>query len=883
MKAIRILLILLALYFGTALGAQSIITGQVRTIKGASVEYARVLALSPKDSTILSYAFTDARGAYQLKVNSSLSELILSVSSMEIERTDKRVRNTTQTCHFSVREFTTVLREVQVKARKIWGQKDTINYSVGSFVGKNDLVIADVLKKMPGIEVDLSGLIRYNGKAINKFYIEGLDALQGRYGIATNNISAKDVATVQVLENHQPIKALENSSPSDRAAINIKLKPEVKGTLSMTAQLGLGYDTQLRRNEELTAMYFAKRKQHILTAKTNDNGQDVSNELRSFTVSSLIPSLTMTALQYPNTPNILKSRYYHNDTHAFTANNLFKLKTDAELNANLILYNDRERERGGSSISYFLPDGTELISEELSSSSRSTQVESELRYNINKEQLYFNNLLELKARWSRERGDIVASEPIEQTMQDRLLQLSNTSHWVRNGEGGKGWNILWRNALATEPHRLGIRPGLYPKRLNAGHGYAELVQDVRHKAYFSFAELSMLSALRIAGISVNPTVFLQAQHQDLDTELGTTALAGSYSPMSDRAMHNGIGFTRLSAGIGQQFTRKGDRLHLTITLPLFYRYTKMSDSYRPHEGIDEAKLYFEPSGSLKYNLSSNLEMRLMGSHNRSMPSLPSLYAGYIMRSYRSLSRNEMRQYSSANTSAGISLAYKDIFAMLFVGGGIDYKYYRSEAIVSNKIEAPLVVLERLPIPHSGHSWSATARFSKGFDWAGLNISVHAAASQGAGMSYMQGGLLGYLSQSLALGAKATMKPFEWLNAEYNIAYSAYRSRQEQRSWLTPVRSMNQQFVGHLNLIKDVAIRFAWEHYYNSAASEGRHFTLADLGLVYTYKKVRFSLDLTNLFNTHLYSTASISDLVASHSYYEIRPRAIMLKARFKLL
>lgn len=109
MKAIRILLILLALYFGTALGAQSIITGQVRTIKGTSVEYARVLALSPKDSTILSYAFTDARGAYQLKVNSSLSELILSVSSMEIERTDKRVRNTTQTCHFSVREFTTVL------------------------------------------------------------------------------------------------------------------------------------------------------------------------------------------------------------------------------------------------------------------------------------------------------------------------------------------------------------------------------------------------------------------------------------------------------------------------------------------------------------------------------------------------------------------------------------------------------------------------------------------------------------------------------------------------------------------------------------------------------------------------------------------------------
>jgi hypothetical protein len=63
--------------------------------------------------------------------------------------------------------------------------------------------------------------------------------LQGRYGLATNNISAKDVAIVQIMENHQPIKALKDRSFSDQAAINLKLKDAAKGTLALSAMAGL--------------------------------------------------------------------------------------------------------------------------------------------------------------------------------------------------------------------------------------------------------------------------------------------------------------------------------------------------------------------------------------------------------------------------------------------------------------------------------------------------------------------------------------------------------------------------------------------------------------------------------------------------------------------
>ena len=862
--------------------AQSIITGHVRTQRGTSVEYARVLALAPTDSTILAYTFTDATGNYRLTVNSSHTQLILSTASMEIERTDKRVQNISQTCDFIVKESRIILKEVQVKARKIWGQKDTINDSVGSFIDKNDVVIADVLRKLPGIEVSLDGLIKYQGKPINKFYIEGLNALQGRYGIATNNISAKDVATVQVLENHQPVKALDKVRPSDQAAINLKLKDEVKGTFSMTAQLGLGYDTKIRRNEEFVGLYFAKRRQHILTGKSNDNGQDVRGELRSFTATSPLPSLTMTSLQYPTSPNIYRPRYYHNDTHAFTANNLYKLKDEAELNTNLIFFHDREQAHGSSQTTYFLPEGTKIIREDLCNRSTINQIEGELRYNINKDKLYFNNLLELKSSWEQENGMASTSEELEQQMRQRYLSATNTSHWVRTGEGGRGIDILWRNAVATTPHRLRIRPGLYAPRLNAGVPYAELSQDVRHRAFLSLAQLSLLSAWRIGRISVNPTLFLRAQHQTLDTELGTTSHSQTYQPLPSREMHNGISFTRLGAGLGHELSYKSEIFSLYAVLPIFYYHTLMQDEFRLKDRLSEGRLYFEPSGWVSYQITPDFSIKLNGSMSRTQPSLSSLYAGYIMRSYRSLTRNEMRQFSSLTTKASLNLAYKDIFSMLFLGGGLSYSHYHSDAINSMKIETPLSVVERLPLPHSGQSYSANARFSKGYDWLSISLSGEAALGQSEGKNYIQDKLLGYTSQWVSASGKCSLKPIDWFSIEYNISWGLHRSRREGEAWFTPIQNLSHKVISHVNVLKDVAIKLMTEHYYNDAVTKGRHFTLADAGLAYTWKKVRLSLDWTNILNAHLYSSGTITDLVASHSYYDIRPSAIMLKARFKL-
>lgn len=118
------------------------------------------------------------------------------------------------------------IKEIIVKAPKVRVQGDTITYDVRLFSKEGDRSIGDVLRRMPGIKTNENGQVSYNGTPINRFYIENSDMLEGQYGLATNNISNKEVGSVEILQNHQPVKALEGIAFSEQAAINLKLKEE---------------------------------------------------------------------------------------------------------------------------------------------------------------------------------------------------------------------------------------------------------------------------------------------------------------------------------------------------------------------------------------------------------------------------------------------------------------------------------------------------------------------------------------------------------------------------------------------------------------------------------------------------------------------------------
>lgn len=174
---------------------------------------------------ILAYSYSQPDGSFILECpQGPQQEFLLTTSRLGYEPYRQKIPAQTQQTEILLKESSLTLREVKVISSPIRWQGDTISYYMSNFHRPQDRNLADVLARMPGIHVQSDGRVQYDGKPINRFYIEDMNLLGERYSLATKNLSPSDIAAVQVYENHEPIKMLRDRSQTEQAALNIKLK-----------------------------------------------------------------------------------------------------------------------------------------------------------------------------------------------------------------------------------------------------------------------------------------------------------------------------------------------------------------------------------------------------------------------------------------------------------------------------------------------------------------------------------------------------------------------------------------------------------------------------------------------------------------------------------
>src|SRR5690606_7831628 len=149
--------------------------------------------------------------------------------------------------------------------------------------------IEDVIKRLPGMEVNEDGKIKFNGQDISNLYIDGDDLLDDKYAIGTKTIPYAMVKGVEVLQNHQPLKVLKNKVFSDQIAVNLVIKEEAKLKLSTQARLGIGLPQQYEG--ELNAILFNKKYKMLNVLKGNNTGDDLRSDFNGFNRSSLLSSM----------------------------------------------------------------------------------------------------------------------------------------------------------------------------------------------------------------------------------------------------------------------------------------------------------------------------------------------------------------------------------------------------------------------------------------------------------------------------------------------------------------------------------------------------------------------------------------------------------------
>ncbi|MGB4400391.1 MAG: carboxypeptidase regulatory-like domain-containing protein, partial [Daejeonella sp.] len=621
------LLVFLILSFSLA-NAQTKINGRVRKKENGNVlPGVNVIVKEKNNVEILSYASTDETGSYQLAFTSGADSVVITIAGFNVKKQTKTVLNKSQMVNFTVTSETIQLKEIKIKAPNIQQINDTLNYNVDAFGDKNDRTIGDVLKKMPGIVVNEDGSITYNNKPITRFYIEDRDLLQGRYGIATNNIEAKDVATVQVLENHQPIKALKEREFTDAGAINLKLKDSAKGVLMVTGQLGTGL-TPCLWNNELFSMLFSKKKQSLTTYKGNNSGKDASAELNTFySGQEKVETGNTLSVQSPIPPPITRERYLFNRSNTISTNNLWTLGKDYQVNANINYVNDRQEKSSYSrSVYYLKTDSLLTIEESLAATEHINLLNAVIQLNTNKKNYYLDNLLNVTGGWNGEDGNVLSTGNIAQELNKRLYTLGNAFNLIKNFKK-VNINIQSYNGYSSSPQVLKIQPFLYGN-LFQNNAKLDLMRQTLIQNHFSSTSKFTLG-LGNSALKQNYTVGVNLSLQNLHSDLQARFATGEYNNVPD-SLRNQLQWNKYQLLFSSGYTYSKNKLKATVGFPLVYNYLYARDPVYGRADRNNSKLFFNPTLSLMYELNLFWNISAGASINNQLGEIKSGFTGYIM-------------------------------------------------------------------------------------------------------------------------------------------------------------------------------------------------------------------------------------------------------------
>ena len=241
--------ILLALFSISSISfAQSIqLEGLITDSKTVGLEMANVMAVNKTTKSMDSYAITNDKGKFllTLKQNASYS-LKISYLGMQNKELEIITANQNITKNITLEEGGIELEGVEIiREMPVSIKGDTIVYNGDSFKSGTERKLEDLLKKLPGVEVNSDGEIEVEGKKVTKLMVEGKDFFDGDTKLGVKNIPADAIDKIQVLRNYNEnsiLKGVENNQ--DNVAMNIKLKSGKKNFWfgDMTAGIGIAHE-----------------------------------------------------------------------------------------------------------------------------------------------------------------------------------------------------------------------------------------------------------------------------------------------------------------------------------------------------------------------------------------------------------------------------------------------------------------------------------------------------------------------------------------------------------------------------------------------------------------------------------------------------------------
>ena len=867
----------------------------------APLEMANVMAVNQATKGMDAYAITNDKGKFVLNLKSNSTYTIkLSYIGMQnkeitvVTKSENIAQNITMEAGGIELDGVEIVREMPVSIKG-----DTIVYNADSFKTGTERKLEDVLKKLPGVEVNADGEIEVEGKKVSKLMVEGKDFFDGDTKLGVKNIPADAIDKIQVLRNYNEnsiLKGVENNQ--DNIAMNIKLKSGKKNFWfgDMTAGIGVAHEEERYLVNPKLFYYSPKYSVNIIT-NFNNIGElplTVQDYFKftggfrnmmgkggsSFNVSS--NDLGISLLRNNRAKDIETqfgaTNFSYNPTKTWTLSGFAILsasQTDLETKSKSTILatgdqqNSDEVAKQKSNLGLFKLSSTYKPNAKV-------QFDYDVLTKISKQDEDTNLL----------RQSIVNSVPNSETIftnkkQNPLSINQNLSLYFTQSEKNvfavemqhlyQDEDPFYNANLQTQPFNLiGYQSGEDRNILSQNRFVKTNKLDAKIDYYYMVTPKS----------NINITLGNTYSHQNFNSSIFQILDNGVENNLNNPENTNDVNydFNDVFLGLHYKFLYK----KFTFTPGVSFHNYAMNNQ---QVGLENKQNFFRvlPDFYALFQMKKAETLTYNFSYTNSFTDINQLAEGYVLSNYNNLFRGNRNLENSISEVHSLRYFKYNMFNFENIFANLSY----SRRIDAIKTNANFDGINQSSSPYNSNFADETLSGNGNY---GRSFLKNYKANLSAGLSWnkfnnIQNSVLNSsesFTQNYTVKASTNYKNLPNLEVGYNFVVNEYDNANNTSKFFTerPFARLDYYFLKSFSFVSE----YEFYHYYSKDKTTNNEYDFLSASLIYQKKdsKWEYKVAATNLLNTTSLNDDSFSQFSTRTSQYTVQPRYIILSLKYNL-
>jgi len=889
-KAVKFIVSVLVLFFAKTFSyAQTKVSGLVTDENNSSLYSVSVILKDSANTSILSYTYSDSKGNYILKTE-KIGKFNLSFSSLgfesktvmvEIDGIQKEIK-----IDAILKEKSFELEEVIIQAELPMSiKKDTISYKTKYYVKGNEQTVEDLLKTIPGLNINAEGTIKIGNQEIEKLMIDGDDLFGKGYKILSKNMPAFPIEEVEVLKNYSNNRLLKGIEESNKVALNLKLNEKSKRIWFGNIKIGSNFKNRYELLGNL--MNFGKKNKFYFLTNLNNIGNDatgdIDNLVRPFRINQ--PASIGDNQQVRNLINLSetslnfkKSRTNFNNAELLSLNAIFNPTEKLKIKT-LGFFNWDEQDFFSSSVDNVTANGTDFTNTENFELRNKKTVgfgKIDFTYNISK-----TKMLESTTKYNSGNTNGQSDLVFNGTSTIENLQSNNTLFdqkitYSNKFKDKKAFLLTGRFIDEKTPQNYSINQffyqDLFPSSLNVNN----VQQQSENQMQFAGFEAHLLDRKTNGDL-----LELQFGNEFRKDKLNTTftLLENSTILETPNGFQNNTTYQTNDLYLKSKYRYKLKDFGITGKLGFHQLFNTLNFNTFSE---NQSPFFVNPSIGLDWKINDKNKITSSYSYNTTNAKILDVYNDYVLTNFRSFSKRT-RTFNQLNAST-LLLNYQlgnwsdRFFANTFVFYNKNFDFFSSNTLINqNFTQSERIVIKDREL------LSISSKFDYYFKKISSNLKLDVGFSKSNYKNIVNNSDLREVKSNNYNYGLELRSGFKGI-FNYHIG-TKWNTNKIETTTINNSFTDNVSFLDLSFVFNDkFNMQFQTERYFfGNLDKENNTYYFLDFDARYTIKKNKLTLALTgkNLFNTETFRTFSISDISTSTTEYRLLERFVLLKMEYR--